>query len=418
MNTLMRYDDLDEVILEETLEIFDTLHASCETVALELERGQNYLSNLQALKALFNEMLGRTYKLQLIQFTEALDETLKIISKLIDWDTCPKQLAEFILLINDRIYHLAHELQATKSVDVEHVQQILISLQHIVLVENPNYLKEAISKSICILAKDIVSDETNDSMLFDSSDVDKALEEEDVFFFGEEQDNILTLQQAFEHDTRHATLEGSDNPVLIAKNRVDIILRDTLLKGYHRLSEKVTGHHHGRAVMELSMACNVLAGNPFNEKELIAGICLHDIALISIPEILSKKEKLTLDEVSTIRMHSEQGAKLATELGFSDVVSKIVYDHHERVDGRGYPNGKKGGEISEAGKLLAIVDSFNAMVNQRPYKKNPKSIFRAICEINACSGTQYDEQWVKIFNAFLRNYWLAIHRNEEQKLKS
>lgn len=139
------------------------------------------------------------------------------------------------------------------------------------------------------------------------------------------------------------------------------------------------------------------------DKQLLleyAGL-LHDIGKIGIPEhILNKTEKLTDEEFNLIKEHSKIGYEAIKELDFLKDVSEIILQHHERVDGKGYPNGLKSDNINYLSKILSLCDSYDAMTSDRAYRK--KLDLNAVTqELQKSSGTQFDPQLTTEFIGFL-----------------
>ncbi|WP_449620410.1 HD-GYP domain-containing protein [Robertmurraya sp. Marseille-Q9965] len=143
------------------------------------------------------------------------------------------------------------------------------------------------------------------------------------------------------------------------------------------------------------------------EMELSAELCdiirigglLHDIGKIGIPEhILTKKGKLTEEEYNIIKTHPNIGYKIIKHItNFSENgVLDIVLYHHERYDGSGYPNGLKGKEIPLLARIVAVADTFDAMVSQRVYREK-LDLNSTLGEIVQNKGTQFDPEIVDIF---------------------
>lgn len=121
----------------------------------------------------------------------------------------------------------------------------------------------------------------------------------------------------------------------------------------------------------------------------------HDIGKIEISDaILNKPGKLTTEEFALMKEHVLFGRERLLK-HYGEAVTNIILEHHERLDGSGYPYGLKGEEISELGKALAVIDTFDAMTTDRVYKKG-KSIPDAFKELHALSGTQYDRKYVEL----------------------
>lgn len=130
-------------------------------------------------------------------------------------------------------------------------------------------------------------------------------------------------------------------------------------------------------------------------RNLIWATTYHDLGKIYIDEdILNKKEPLTDEEYDIIKTHVIKG-KALIENTFDEAVYKIVLQHHERIDGSGYPEGLKEHDICQEAKIIAICDSYHAMVEDRIYKKG-KSKLEAIKELKEMAGDKYDEELVDI----------------------
>lgn len=132
----------------------------------------------------------------------------------------------------------------------------------------------------------------------------------------------------------------------------------------------------------------------FFENLYIAGL-LHDIGKIAVPEsILSKKDKLTVEEYDIMKTHTTRGAEILSPLtGFEEVINGVKY-HHERYDGKGYPEGLKGEDVPMIAAIIAVADTFDAMTTDRPYRKG-LSKEKAILEIQQCVKTQFNPKPVE-----------------------
>ena len=126
-------------------------------------------------------------------------------------------------------------------------------------------------------------------------------------------------------------------------------------------------------------------------RDLAVGGLLHDVGKLSVPlEILQKPGPLDDAEFTEIRRHPEAGRKLLDELGgFPETVRRLVSDHHERLDGTGYPNGLEGDELPIETRILAVCDVYDALVSDRVYRAawTPE---RALALLQEESGTGYD----------------------------
>lgn len=148
---------------------------------------------------------------------------------------------------------------------------------------------------------------------------------------------------------------------------------------------------HEERVAKISVAIGKEMGLDEHRLEgLKVGGHLHDLGKMSIPvEILSKPTHLTPFEFELIKQHPQAGYDVLKDVGFPWPVDIIALQHHERIDGSGYPNGLKGDEISLEARIIAVADVVESMSSHRPYRPS-LGIERALAEIERGRGTIYD----------------------------
>jgi HD-GYP domain-containing protein (c-di-GMP phosphodiesterase class II) len=163
-------------------------------------------------------------------------------------------------------------------------------------------------------------------------------------------------------DLRAAEIVASEEAYLGARVRALMV----------RLAAKDTStEEHTRRVAALAVEIGELLGlSPIRLRSLAIGGLLHDIGKLSIPAaILQKPGPLDDDEFSTVKLHPERGRELLSELGgFDESVKRLVLDHHERLDGSGYPRGIHGNDLDLATRILAVCDVYDALVSSRVYR--------------------------------------------------
>lgn len=137
-------------------------------------------------------------------------------------------------------------------------------------------------------------------------------------------------------------------------------------------------------------------------ENLVVGCTLHDIGKIGVPDaVLNKRGKLTDDERLVMQRHPLIGLKIITHVDLLSAAAPYVIAHHERYDGGGYPYGLAGEQIPVEGRVLAVVDTFDAILSDRPYRSGA-GINVAIRELLSARGSQFDpaivDQFVGVLN--------------------
>ena len=155
---------------------------------------------------------------------------------------------------------------------------------------------------------------------------------------------------------------------------------------------------HSRRVHGYALATARAYGVPEKDMtDLAHGVLLHDIGKIGIPDaILLKPGPLTPEEWQIMRRHPEIGKQLVEKIPFLLGALPIVYAHHEKWDGTGYPRGLKGEEIPLGARIFMVVDAFDAITFDRPYSK-AQSFDAAKAEIKRCAGKHFDPAVVTAF---------------------
>lgn len=157
------------------------------------------------------------------------------------------------------------------------------------------------------------------------------------------------------------------------------------------LRDDETGGHAERVTrLALELAKSIDPGF-LGDPELEYGFLLHDLGKIGVPDsILLKPGPLTSHERETMRDHPILGERIVARVPYlRGTARQIVAAHHERWDGTGYPRRLRGVQVPQAARIFAVVDAFDAMTNERPYRAAMK-IEQALAEIKRCSGSQFD----------------------------
>lgn len=174
------------------------------------------------------------------------------------------------------------------------------------------------------------------------------------------------------------------------------------------LKDIYTGKHSEEVAHYSLMIADAMGLDEEQRYVLKMGSTLHDLGKIAIPDmILRKSDKLSKDEFEHIKKHTIIGSELIREIIDDDGVLSCVRHHHERIDGKGYPDGLKGDQISLLARIVCVADAYHAMVSDRPYRPG-MSVEEAIEQLLIHSGTQFDEDIVQVFVKLLEESLIEI----------
>jgi putative nucleotidyltransferase with HDIG domain len=167
---------------------------------------------------------------------------------------------------------------------------------------------------------------------------------------------------------------------------------------------------HSERVAELSLILAQGMGLSAVEQEWIhIGAHLHDIGKIGVPdEILNKPGKLTNEEFAIIRQHSAIGGNIIDKIKVFRPIAGMVRHHHERFDGKGYPDRLRGEDIPLGARIVAIADAFDAMTTLRSYRL-PLSLDEAMAEMRQGRGSQFDPAIVDVFISWVDANLVALN---------
>jgi len=161
--------------------------------------------------------------------------------------------------------------------------------------------------------------------------------------------------------------------------------------------DNYTRGHTERVYLIASLISHSLGWSDEQMKNLYIGSILHDIGKIGVPDsILNKPGRFTPEERTIMQKHPETGVKMLEGIPMLESALPYVLYHHEQFDGSGYPLGLKGNNIPIEGRILAIADTVDAVLSNRPYRQG-SSIEKVKRELITCSGTQFDPELAKLF---------------------
>ncbi len=164
-----------------------------------------------------------------------------------------------------------------------------------------------------------------------------------------------------------------------------------------------TAGHTDRVIKLAETMARYMGWDSFRIGSLIMGCTLHDIGKIGVPDsILNKNSVLTEEERLQMINHPLVGLKIISGVDLFKPSIPYIISHHERFDGAGYPRGLKGEEIPIEGRLLAVVDTFDAILSDRPYRKGA-TLAVALSELVTNKGRQFDPEIVDVFLSMLKD---------------
>lgn len=200
-------------------------------------------------------------------------------------------------------------------------------------------------------------------------------------------------------ETHHISVLETTKLIMIRNSKHFIKQASSADRTYaliHQIQEKdqyTEDHCNNTGNLAVQIATLMQLPEKAIENILYAGK-IHDVGKINVPiHILNKNDRLTDEEYEIMKRHPQDGYQIVLDNMNHPELAAIVLDHHERLDGSGYPHGKCGDAISIEAKVLAVADSYDAMTSNRPYKE-AKSVEDALNELKRLVGTWYDEKVV------------------------
>ncbi len=207
-----------------------------------------------------------------------------------------------------------------------------------------------------------------------------------------------------EAETIETIIKAADNRMYRQKMHQSHSIRSSIVQTLTKALEArdhITEGHADRLGNLMAMLGHCLKLDKQSVADLQLFAKFHDIGKVGIPDsILNKPGRLTPDEMSIMRQHSEIGFRIAKSSPDLEPVADWILKHHEFWNGEGYPLGLGGEEIPLEARMLSIVDTYDAMTSDRPYRKAVGSA-AALAEIRRCAGTQFDPELAKIFVSLL-----------------
>lgn len=211
-------------------------------------------------------------------------------------------------------------------------------------------------------------------------------------------------------------------PLLVARHAFQAAVAmedayDSTVRGLIRTLEAkdpYTSGHAGRVSQLSEMVARAYGLSPADQRRIRYAALMHDVGKLVVQNrVLQKPGKLTPEEYEHMKAHPVHGVEIVSEIELLDEALVGVRHHHERLDGRGYPDGLAGDEIPLFARLIMVADAFDSMTSTRSYRK-AKTIDEALAELHRCVDTQFDPKAIAALErAIERDGWEPHPETEE-----
>ena len=362
-------DDLEEDILSDLMEEINELYESSEQTLIELElRPED--NELQ--RSLFRSIHTIKGDLGLVNFSPMIP-LLQHVEDLLDYlrkgqVSYTSTMSDLVLLTMDRVKAFVEAVMAQGHAQYDEAlyQQLVMAIRR-VTPDNEDEHEKCLTEAVLLLnpSLDVITDDDNPDKI----------------------------------QIKKPVLATSAIPKdMSSEKKLDVLFFRDLMQAIERRSNYWAGR--GDRIANLALHINDIAGKPIDESQLTVACYVHDFGMAFMPlKLLHKSEPLTDIEFNLMRSHVYKSSRLLEHLDQWDGARKIVMQHHERTDGHGYPLGLKEADICDGAKLLAIVDSYDAMTHPRAHSDEVQySKKDAVIEINRSAKGQFSMKWVRLFN--------------------
>lgn len=373
MTLIIHTDTTQDVINDFANEFYDA-YELCEIKLVELENNPTNKDIINLIFRSIHSVKGNLSFVGLQPLLPLLQSIEDLLSKLRDGSLLfSVSLSDVILLSIDQTKSVIDELTGKRpsSLTTRLIDDIRESISKI-LDASPDELQPAINTAINTLAPETI------------------VSQEDLPAEAPSQKPPLSKS--------HHLIKVLDRYNIVVNQDIELMM--SLVLPFEQRSP----FWHGKCVRQLllTLGMNAFSGNKVNPTQLAAATLMHDFGMCFLPiDILHKTSEYSAKEKKQIQQHPRTAYELLTKLHHWDEAAEMVYQHHEHMNGLGYPHKLLDSEISDGAKIISIVDTFDAIMHDRAHIERVKRPFiRAILEINRYSDTQFSSEWVDIFNQF------------------
>jgi HD-GYP domain-containing protein (c-di-GMP phosphodiesterase class II) len=372
LNTF-KHEDLDEDILSDLLEEINELYEASEQTLIELELKPE---DKELQRALFRSIHTIKGDLGLVSFTPLIP-VLQHAEDLLDYlrkgqISYTSNMSDLVLLTMDRVKLFVQSCMTNGYAEYdENLFAQLVKQITRITPDNATQHEKLLAEAVLLLDP--------------SLDLHQG-------------DNNTVVNEVVAAPAVSMATTGIPKSISNEK-RTDIVFFRELMKPIEKRSMYWEGR--GDRIAKLAAYINKVAGSPIDEDQLAVACYMHDFGMAFMPiEVLHKQGQLNDQEFNLMRSHVYKSARLLEHLNQWNEARKIVMQHHERIDGSGYPLGIKEPDICDGAMLLAILDTFDAITHARAHENHlqrPKK--KAVIEINRIATGQFSSKWMQAFNS-------------------
>lgn len=363
--------DIDQETASELISSFEDHY---ETIQYSLNKLSHNTEDSDLINTVFRSIhtiKGNAAMAQvspLVDYTHAIEETISSIRA--EYFSPTAELCDLILTSIDRLkdLHLVY-LEGKKSTIPE--AEIISLFSAIANVRNPSEIQKYTAKLTQLFYPEKKQNEKVTSININSE---------------------VSIGQIADHNSYLSVTEKQQEDLLLF--RILSLQVDDQNHFWHKRTDQL---------MYLAIRMTELSGKAIDKIQLAAAIYMHDVGMAFLSEsVVNKNTKLNPLETKKLHQHPVWGYNLLVRMPPWRHAAQIILEHHEHIDGSGYPYQTAGDKLTEEAKIISILDAYYAMTNLRADRSHRRSMLRAISEINACIDTQFDEYWVEVFNQTIR----------------
>lgn len=402
-------NQIDSEAMGEFFDDFKSAHQTCDSVLIQLEHDPENDTLLNSLFRAIHTIKGNLIYVGLKELTplvQSLEDLLDAIrKKSIAYDSL---LCDVILLALDRTESMVQAKLGGMPLALsdDDIDILCVNISCMVEVE-PKDRIEYVRTCLYILDPDTHLNKPLDTLASSAASTDEAVIEE---VSNSDKEASTTANRELQVNTNYLVSDKSIshkvvNDVLLEYG-IEIDEDISFFSGLIAPLENRSFYWKGRTLrlLILALAMNEKSDQLVDATQLSVAVLIHDIGMSFLPRsLLINTGALNESEIIALQRHPGAGSLLLNESEKWSDAAQIVLQHHEQVDGSGYPNHLTGDKICDGAKILAIADTFDARSHERAHHtllKRP--LVRTMIEVNNFSGTQFDPFWVDIFNQVVR----------------